>query len=209
MSGSRPRVLATAIAVALSVLLAAPAGARKPKKPRKPRPDLIVTGVNWDGSSYLIQNELNTITFDDQTMNAARKGSRTAGPSTTALRLYQSYGGPFVPTKVSRPVPALKPRSSSVAKTTKTGRIGPGFLGTYVPFACADTPDRVAERKERNNCTSAYDLVTILARKWMGTVTGAWSTNGIQEKWTADVTFTFDRETHPNVYAYSIELARG
>src|SRR5438034_5705537 len=131
MSGSRPRVLATAIAVALSVLLAAPAGARKPKKPRKPRPDLIVTGVNWDGSSYLIQNELNTITFDDQTMNAARKGSRTAGPSTTALRLYQSYGGPFVPTKVSRPVPPLKPRPSTVAKTTKTGGREPGSLDTY------------------------------------------------------------------------------
>lgn len=204
--GNRAILLAAA-ALALSVPLAAGAASTSLSS-RRLKPDLVVRSLAWHGSAHPFQNEPSDFVVDDATKNNVAVRAPTARASRTAFSFRELNGARTALPSFSRRVPALRGGQVSRARTTKAIVFPDGSLGPYLLYACADAAKAVVERSERNNCTHSRYFVTVLARRWTGTVTGSWTADALRETWVAHVTFVFDHWDDTTLrYAYRIESA--
>ena len=139
-----------AIGVALAVLAAAPADAKK-------RADLFVTAVG-EPPATLVAGA--TLTASDTVKN---RGA-TAKPSSTAYLLSPDEFRDLSDIVLgARSVKRLKPRWSAAGRAQVTvPTVVPA--GAYRLLACADAEHRVRERSERNNCRASNASVQVVGR---------------------------------------------
>ncbi|MDQ2983535.1 MAG: hypothetical protein M3R70_06375 [Actinomycetota bacterium] len=118
----------------LVAFLAAPAGAKKPKKKRGP--DLVVTWAELTApvNHYLFANELGRVVFSDRTKNI---GSRRAGRSFTYGYLGQkATAGPGLNILgPRRPVRPLKPGQANKGTAEKSSVPPLDLIGAYYAAA--------------------------------------------------------------------------
>jgi hypothetical protein len=162
-----------------------------PQSASAAKPDLTVPFANLTSKPWIFQLPAQTVAFQDRTRN---DGAGPADPSVTRLILVKhltgtplGYRGPF------RDVPSLAPGAVSrggVSRSLDASRVA---FGGYYAQACADFNRNVDERDETNNCRFAERL-SVIPRRWTGTVSGAQSYGvpGVNETWSGHVTFVFD-----------------
>ena len=137
-----------AMGVALAVLSAAPADAKK-------RADLFVTAVG-EPPATLVAGA--TLTASDTVKNRGAK----AKPSSTAYLLSPDEFRDLSDFVLgARPVKRLKPRWSAAGRAQVTVPTGVP-AGAYRLLACADAESRIRERSERNNCRASNGSVQVV-----------------------------------------------
>ena len=137
-----------AMGVALAVLSAAPADAKK-------RADLFVTAVG-EPPATLVAGA--TLTASDTVKNRGAK----AKPSSTAYLLSPDEFRDLSDVVLgARPVKRLKPRWSAAGRAQVTVPTGVP-AGAYRLLACADAESRIRERSERNNCQASNGSVQVV-----------------------------------------------
>jgi hypothetical protein len=167
----------------ISVAWAQPAAAAKP--------DLTVSFANLTSKPWIFQLPDQTIGFQDRTANT---GKRSADPSVTRLILVKHLTGTALGYRSTpRPVPGLAPGATNKGGASRSGDTSKAQFGGYYAEACADYNQDVDETDETNNCRFA-DRLSVIPRRWTGTVKGAQSYGvpGVNETWSGNVTFKFD-----------------
>ena len=198
------------VVVVLVAAVAVASSAEAKKKPKPKLPDLVITESALKSKPYLIQDEGNTISYDERTKNV---GEGPANVSYTRFGLRQpARSGPRLEIELRR-VPALKPGHSHGSSQlsgpfTDDYLVPTGHLGRWIARACADASQRVREADEHNNCKSAGDM-DIIPRHLRGPVdaTLPGGTDGVTERVHASVTWVFDHVEAPGTYLYGLERA--
>ncbi|QIG42835.1 hypothetical protein G5V58_08680 [Nocardioides anomalus] len=151
----------TALAVVLVLAVGGPALASDAAQRAKPKPDLKITQVEVTGTTSL--------SVSVQLKNA---GTRKAGSSTVALTVSRDATASSDDAVVGTvKAPKVKPRKK--AELTATVQVPAPTVGTYYLIACADSTDKLKERKEGNNCRASAALTVSTV-----TVTGAATAGG-------------------------------